>query len=117
LGGVKVNEQIVMRPESQTIKDIDGETNEEIRRIRIERFGWPRYLHESGAAIADERHNDRDCQDEKLYRLKDGRHRLVCVDPSTGRKYALGVPREVTSCEQAQNWISHSLDRVVIHAS
>lgn len=36
--GVLVDEQIVVSPESQTIEQIRNEGNEEVRRIRIERF-------------------------------------------------------------------------------
>ena len=115
--GVAVDEQIVMRPETQTLEQIEADDNAESKRVRIERFGWPRYLRESGASVVAGRHNERDAQDEQLYVLRDGGKRFVCVDPSTGRKYALGVPKEITSCEQAQLWMSHGLDRLAIHRS
>jgi hypothetical protein len=115
--GVIVNRQIVMAPETQTLEQIAKESNEEVRRIRIDRFGWERYLHATKAQLLEQRRNDRDAQVERLYRLGDGSQRFVCVDPSTGRRYALGVPREVTTCDQAQNWMSHGLDRFAIHRS
>lgn len=37
--GLRVNEQIVMRPETLTVSQIMGETNVEIRRVMIDRFG------------------------------------------------------------------------------
>jgi hypothetical protein len=111
IGGVAVDEQIVMRPETQTLKQIESETSEEVRRIRIERFGWMRYLKESGAKCVKDRFNERDNQREGLFVLGDGRKRFVVSDPSTGRRYALGVPREVTDCESAQNFLSHGLDK------
>lgn len=117
IDGVRVDEQIVMRPETQTIDQLKSEENEEVRRIRIERFGWLRYLQESGAKIYDSRRNERDAQNEDLYLLSDGTRRFVCVDPSTGRKYALGVPESVETCEQAQWWVSHGLDKFAIHRS
>jgi hypothetical protein len=49
--------------------------------------------------------------------MSNGQQRFVCVDPSTGRRYALGVPREITNCEEAQRWMSHDLDRFAIHRS
>jgi len=52
--GVLLNEQIVMLPETQTIKKINDEPNEEVRRLRIDGFGWNRYIKESGATILDE---------------------------------------------------------------
>jgi hypothetical protein len=115
--GVIVDEQVVMRPETQTVKQITDEQNEEVRRVRIERFGWERFLRESKAKQCDSRRNDRDAQAETLYQLKGGTRRFVCVDPSTGRRYALGVPRRVQTCEQAQEWMSHGLDRFAIHRS
>lgn len=114
--GVTVDEQIVMRPETQTIQQIENEKDEETRRIRIERFGWERYLKEAGAQKLDSRRNERDAQEEVLYQLKTIK-RFVCTDPSTGRRYALGVPDHVKSCEDAQNWMSHGLDRRAIHRS
>ena len=115
--GVSVNEKIVMRPASQTVSEINAEGNAERRRIRIEKFGWTRYLAESGATCVDRRRNDRDAQEEKLFVIADGTKRFACVDPSTGRTYAIGVPREVETCEQAQLFMSHGLDARAIHRS
>ena len=117
IGGVVVDEQIVLRPETQSLAQIEGEANAEVRRVRIERFGWPCYLAESGAKVVGNRRNERDGQPETLYALKDKTKRFVCVDPSTGRMYALGVPADIKTCEQAQNWMSHNLDRFAIHRS
>ncbi len=117
IDGVRVDEQIVLHPETQTVEQINRESNEEVRRIRIERFGWERYLTASQAAIVEQRINERDGQAERLYRMHDGRQRFVCIDPSTGRRYALGVPREIVSCQAAQDWMSHDLDRLAIHRS
>jgi hypothetical protein len=115
--GICVDEQIVMAPETQTIEQIEKEENEEIRRIRIKRFGWERFLKDSNAVIVESRRNDRDAQEEKLYKLGNGMKRISLIDPSTGRKYFLGVPRETETCQQAQNWMSHGLDKFAIHRS
>ena len=115
--GVAVDQQIVMEPATQTIHQIENEQNAEVKRIRIERYGWERYLSQAGAKVVDQRHNDRDAQDERLYILSDGGKRFQCVDPSTGRRYVFGVPSDISSCEQAQTWISHGLDRHAIHRS
>jgi len=109
--GVRVDEQVVVRPETQTIEQIKQEKNEE---VRIERFGWARYLDECGAKVVDRRRNDIDTQRETLYQMDDGSKRLRVRDPSTGREYALGVPRDVDTCEAAQRWLSHGLsDRCI----
>ncbi len=49
--------------------------------------------------------------------IDDGAKVLVCSDPSTARRYALRIPREVTTCDQAQNWLSFGLSGRTIHRS
>ena len=115
--GVRVDEQIVMRPESQTIEQLKSESNEEVRRVRIDRFGWERFITESGATLRHKRRNERDQQFEQLFVLDDGTQRIKLVDPSTGRKYFLGVPREIDTCQGAQDFISHNLDQYATHRS
>ncbi len=113
--GVRVPDNVVLTPEEQTIEEIDGESNEEVRRVRIERYGWLRYIERSGATVADTRFNEIDRQRECLMQLKDGTRRLVVSDPSTARIYVLGVPREIQTCEQAQAFLNHGLR--IIHRS
>ena len=103
--GVRVPENVILSPSLQSIAEIEAERNEEVRRIRMERFGWPRYLSESGAFSIDSRINDVDGTRESLMRLKDGSLRLLCACRSTARVYAVGVPKEVATCEQAQKWM------------
>ena len=52
--GVRVPAWIIEKPDQITIAAIDGETNAEIRRIMLERFGVARYVRESGARVLDE---------------------------------------------------------------
>ena len=103
--GIPVDEQIVMKPETQTIEQIDKEQNQDVRAIRINRFGWPRYIKESGAVCRDERKNEIEGTLEALFRCRDGSQRLVVTCP-TGRVFALGVPGEVKTCEQSQHWLA-----------
>ena len=107
LNGVVVDEQVVMRPETQTVKQIDGEDNNDVRAIRIDRFGWPSYLKESQAKCVSERRNEIEGTLEALYRTEAGDQRLVVTCP-TGRVFALGVPTTVKTCEAAQHWLSGS---------
>lgn len=97
-------EQIVLRPETQSVNEIDEEMNAEVRRIRIERFGWLRYLGECKPRIIDRRRNDVENTLELLCQTE-GMRALVCHCPSTGRVYALPVPSEVRTCDAAQNWL------------
>lgn len=117
LQGVRVDEQLVLRPETQTIGQIQKEENQEIRRIRTDRYGWPRYLQDVGAESLEIRYNERDQQWEQLYKLPDGEKRFVVSDPSTGRKYALRVEDSIDTCHQAQQWMSQGLDSLAVHRS
>lgn len=103
--GQIVDEQIVMRPETQTVKQINADTNNDRRAIRIERFGWGRYLKESRAKQLDARKNEVDGTYEVLYTTKRDGHRFV-ANCTTGRIISLGVPNEVTTCEGAQAWLA-----------
>ena len=109
--------QIVVRPKTQTTDQIDKEDNSEIKRIRIERFGWPRYLKETKAKVLDFRRNDVDGTDESLMQANDGSRLLVCACPSTARVYAMRVEKSVSSCEAAQNWLNGGRKINIIGAS
>lgn len=104
INGSIVDEQIVMQPHTQTIDQIHGEANGDIRSIRIERFGWPRYLRESNAHCVAVRDNEVEGTKEALYRSENG-SRLLVTCP-TGRVFALGVPDEIADCQSAQNWLN-----------
>ena len=52
--GVRVDANVVMEPDSITVKSIDGEPNIERRRVLVERFGEERLVREGGATLADE---------------------------------------------------------------
>lgn len=121
--GVMVPADVVLCPEKLSIKDIEAESNQEVRRIMIERCagrdarpddGWLKYIQESGAEVVDHRFSERDQQRECLFVMRDGRKLVVVTDPSTARRYTLGVPREVATCEQAQGFLSHGLDKLCI---
>ena len=96
-----------MQPETQTIDQIDSEENEDVRSIRIERFGWHRYIEESNAHCVDARRNDIEGTREALYATAHGR-RLIATCPSgNNRIVALGVPDDVDTCESAQAWLNN----------
>jgi hypothetical protein len=107
LNGVRVDEQLVLRPKTQTLQQIDGEPNEDLKVIRIERFGWPEYLRESGASLLDERHNEIEGTREALYRQRSGDLRLVATCPTGRHPFALRVgDYRIRTCEGAQNWLA-----------
>ena len=115
--GVAVDEQIVMRPETQTLAQIQSEQNAEVRRIRIERFGWIAYLRAAGARVLDRRCNEIDQNHEALLESSDGARVLVCACPSTARMYAMRVPREIKNCTQAQSWLAGDRPIRIVGAS
>jgi hypothetical protein len=86
-----------------TMADIQAEANSESQRIMIERFGYDRYLSESGAVAIQE--------DEfgRLYELPGG-HKLARLlnstanDDGTINEYFLPVPREMQTAHQAVAW-------------
>jgi len=107
LDGIQVDEQLVLRPKTQTLQQIDGEHNEDLKTLRISRFGWPEYLGASGAQLVDERQNFVEGTREALYRQRSGHLRLVVTCPTGRHPYALGVgDNHIVTCEQAQNWLA-----------
>ena len=116
INGVLVDEQIVMRPETQTVEQISKEENAEIKRIRAERYGWNRYLSGINAERIDKRRNDIEGTREYLYSADDMKI-LLCVCPSTAKVFSLEVDGSVTTCEQAQNYLSSGLSGRIISAS
>ena len=117
IDGVVVDEQVVLHPETQNVRQIRREPNAEVKRIRIERFGWDRYLAEVGAVAIDRRRNDIEATRETLFRTPDRERILVCACPSTARVYALAVPRDIRTCEGAQAWLSGGLAGRIINSA
>jgi hypothetical protein len=104
--GVLVDEQVVMRPETQTVEQIRGEQNLERKRIRIDRYGWGRYLAETHAEVLDERVNDIEASREALLKTPDGETVLMARCPSTHKVFHMEVLDDsVRTCEQAQTWL------------
>ncbi len=117
INGVLVDEQVVLRPATQTIRQIRHEQNVEVKRIRIERFGWDRYLTGVGAVAIDHRRNDVEATQETLMRTPDEERVLVCACPSTAKIQALPVPPWIRTCEEAQDWLSSGLDRRIVNSA
>lgn len=122
IDGLRVSEQIVMRPETMTLEQIDKETNNDIQSIMINRWfyanddwakrfegnppvqttGWIRYIEESGATELDSDKNPLTQMPEILYRTNAG-NRLIVGCP-TGRMFSLGMPDSIVTCAQAREW-------------
>jgi hypothetical protein len=120
INGVQVTEQIVMDPKSQTMADILGEENEEVKRIRIEQYGWSEFLKEVDAKLLDQNEDAVAGTEEFLFEIdQDGTNlrALLCICPSTGKEFVLEVPPDTKDCQSAQVWLSGGLSSRVISAS
>jgi len=131
INGVAVDEQIVMSPETQTVEQIREEQNEEVKRIRIERYGWSKYMNAIDAKLIDERRNDIEGTLEFLFKGNDGNNDLgllltqcpshggIPVDGKEGRYkvFQLEVDPEAKTCEEAQASISCGLSGFIRSAS
>jgi hypothetical protein len=97
--GVRVPAYVVENPEQITIAAINAETNAEVRRVMLERFGFDRYIAESGAkAISRDEYGE-------LYDLG-GIRRVKVINSTpepdgTKKAYVLGASMRAESARQA----------------
>jgi hypothetical protein len=105
--GVRVPAWVITNPERISVARIQAEENTELRRVLLERYGFDRYLHDSGATVI---HAD---DVGTLYRAEiPGDEPLVMVsvlnstaEPDGSRKpYFLRVPPDITTARQAVAW-------------
>lgn len=111
--GVRVAQQIIEHPDTLTFDLITAEENAERRRVMIERWGWEQYLEAGQATLRDVDTEPAGAAGIRgLYRCRDGRDGdlqvLICCCASTGRTYALEVPPEVSTCQQAASWLANT---------
>jgi hypothetical protein len=103
IDGNRVDEQIVMRPHTQTIAQIERESVQDVKAIRIERYGWDRYLRDTNSECLDEFDNELEGTMEALFVTPDGDKRLVATC-ATGRLFSMGVPEHIKTCDEARLW-------------
>jgi hypothetical protein len=104
LEGVLLDEAAVLRPQTITIERIRGEENEETRRVLIGRYGWERFLRDTGAVVVD---MDADADGILRALMKSGAHNvLVCACTSTGRTYTMEVDPACATCADAAAWLA-----------
>lgn len=115
IDGIRLNEQIVMRPETLSLHQINSETDLDKRSIMIERFGWDRFIKESKAECLDKRHNLVENTKEALFKTELNGNRLIVTCP-TGRVFSLGVPSDVKTCESAQSWLGNEEEKINVIA-
>lgn len=117
--GVRVNEKIVMHPETLTLDEINGEKNAEIRRIMIERFGTSRYLEESKAEILDADYEGakRGSAPRCLIKDKNNQKWMYATDGSTSRGYYIPVQEDAENCSQAHSAIAGFDEKRIVSKS
>lgn len=104
--GVAIDERIAFRPHEITAAEVLAETNAELRRVKLDRMGYERFLDDANAEVLDA---DTDPGGErKLLRVGlESDEPLVCVSvlcPSTRRRYLLRVPPDTRTCREAIAW-------------
>lgn len=103
--GVSVPEHVIMNPSSITVAEIEKETNAEVRRVMIERYGQARYLKDSGGKMI--------CEDRfgKLHRKEiPGDEAMLMVEllnstpepDGTVKTYFLRVPPVVRNAKNEE---------------
>ena len=104
--GVRIDERIAFRPTEISAAEVLGEKNAELRRVKMERMGYDRFLDDANSEILD---TDTDPGGErKLLRVElDDDEPLICVSvvcPSTKRLYLIRVPPDTKTCGAAIAW-------------
>jgi hypothetical protein len=106
--GVRVDERVILRPETITTDEILSEKNAERRRVLLDRFGVSRFMAATQARVLDSDNDPGGPRQLLFVEMKDDEPlvSLSCFCPSTGRQYFLRVPPTVRSCHQAAAWIA-----------
>lgn len=110
--GQDVAQRIIEQPETITLNEIDAESNSELRRVMIERYGIGRFLRDSGAQVVDTWTDEAGQPVRLLRREVVGDEPITMihlinstVDPGgTRREYWRRVPPTITSAKVARNW-------------
>lgn len=125
LEGIRCDEQLVMRPETQTVAQIENEPNADLKTIRISRFagvdqkgeakageGWAKYVKVSGMKPVHEWDNPLTTLPEALFaNPKDDNVQVLMASCPTGRPFGIPVPKvnadgkRIATCQDAQEWV------------
>lgn len=102
--GVRVPEQVILKPDTLTSQQILEESNAEIRRVMVERLGLDRFLSQAKAKVL---HTDQ-AGKRVLHRIDwQNDEPIVAVQvqcPTTGQTYFLRVPPQIDRCDKAIAW-------------
>jgi hypothetical protein len=109
--GVEVPKHVAILPELITIAEIESETNLEVRRVMIERYGMARYLADCGAKCIS-RDQFGGLYEKRIGRIGSNRERIrfVKVKNSTPepdgsiKDYCLRVPPDTLTAREGVAW-------------
>jgi len=113
--GQNVPAKVIMSPESLTVEEIQKETNAEIQRIMVERYGPGRFMQDTGCKLldADGGLGQSGSAPRGLWEDNTKQKWLVGTDGSTARVYYMAVPTEAKTCKEAHQLISGLKDEMV----
>lgn len=111
--GVMIPDELLsLPPEEIDVQKYLKEENLEIRRIAFDRIGWKQVLEKSNAKVLHQGRNDVQNTLEMLVEMpgrgEDGRNERYLIGncPSTAKFFAMLVDPEVSTCEEAQAFLS-----------
>jgi hypothetical protein len=125
IDGIRCDDQLVMRPETQTVDQVENEQNADLKTIRISRFagvddkgegkageGWAKYVRVSEMKPVHQWDNPLTTLPEALFaNPKDDSVQVLMASCPTGRPFGIPVPKvdangkKIATCEDAQQWV------------
>jgi hypothetical protein len=110
--GVRVSRELIEDHDWITVDRIQKESNAEIRRIMLDRYGYARYLEKSGAAVVDQDVDQLGLPRRLLRTEISGDEPLVMVEVKNStpesdgsrKTYHLRVPPYIESVQEAIAW-------------
>jgi hypothetical protein len=118
--GITVKPEFVLHPELLTAKDIESESNAEVSRVLMDKFGFERFIKESGAKLIDSGRDEYELP-IALYRKEIQNDEAVCMVELTNttaeppdtehpkgyhKRYMLRVPPDMEKAIEARNWLN-----------
>ena len=98
---------VIESPHKITLKLIKEESNQEIKRVMIERYGISKYLMDVGAKILDmDTLTLEGSAPRALMEDDNGDRYLIGSDGSTSRVYHMRVDNNINKCNEAHNLLA-----------
>ena len=104
IDGIKVPKWVFEEPKKLNVESIDAESNIEVRRVLIERYGVDKYLHKKNADVIDFEVGENITRG--LIKINKNEKYLCGHDGSTNRVYYMSVNPNSKTCKEAHEGIS-----------